>query len=104
MPYNLDYYSRYINTDRIVFSGNPTFGLYKRPEIFDQLTDDDVTHLKIDWKYAGRPDLIALEAYGSHQFYWILVMYNSPKNPIGWPFVGTTIKIPKQSAVSTLLG
>jgi hypothetical protein len=104
MSFNLDHYSRYIKTEKTVFNGNPTFGLYKRPEIFDQLTDDDIQYFKIDWRYVGRPDLIALDAYGSHQFYWILVMYNNPKNPIGWPFINTTIKIPNQSAIISLLG
>ena len=51
---------------------------------------------------AGRPDLIALEFYGNQHLDWILVMTNRPSQPLHWPSIGETIKIPHRDFVNGL--
>lgn len=104
MSFDIEPYSRFRNTGRITFNGNRTYGLWKRPEVFDKLKDDDIIYYPVDHSLAGRPDIIAEEQYGSQHYYWIIVMYNAPKNTIGWPFPNTTIRVPKYDSIIGLLG
>jgi hypothetical protein len=104
MPFDIEPYSRFRDTDHITFDGNRTYGLWKRPAVFDTLNDDDIIYYSVNQATSGRPDLIAEEFYGSQHYYWIIVMYNSPKNTVGWPFPNTTIRVPKQNAIVGLLG
>ena len=76
--------------------GIETFGLMKK---FDFLTTDQYTNYEVTPGKVHRPDLIADEVYGSPSFYWIVIMYNRPKNPFRWPENKEVIRLPLASVV-----
>lgn len=66
--------------------------------------DDDQDYI-IENGYKHRPDLLAYDLYGDAKLWWVLVLRNRSilKDPI-YDFVpGTTIKLPKQTAVDATL-
>jgi hypothetical protein len=103
MSYDLTPWSRFKETARIVYNNNPTFGLWSRPQVFDNINESNVTKYQVESGESGRPDLIALKFYGSDVYDWIIIMYNQPLNPIGWPKQGDVISIPVRSAIVDLL-
>lgn len=98
-PFDL---SRFFQTEPVIRNGIETFGLWSRPDFLvpSNLNDDDLVKISVDGSLAGRPDLIALQEYETPLLEWVVVMFNRPLNPLGWPQVGTVIKIPKRSAVT----
>jgi len=94
-------FSRFSGTQIVTKDGHVTFGLWTRPSFVDEslLDDDDVLEIAIDQDLAGRPDLIAQQQYGTPLLAWVVVMFNRPQNPLGWPLTGTTIRLPAASLV-----
>ena len=103
MAFDLPHYSRYINSERIFWEDEESFGLYKANEKIKSLTPEDLINVKITPGLAGRPDLIAQEYYNTPYYSWIIVIYNAPLNPIGWPKQGDVITIPKPSVVDDII-
>jgi hypothetical protein len=81
--------------------GKETFGLWVEPAFLKREFDEqrDIIRIQIDARRAGRPDLIAEEVYGSFAFFWVLIAFNRPKNPIGWPPIGIVIRAPLKEIV-----
>lgn len=103
MPFELRSFSRFRNTMPIRWLGNDTFGVWKRPSVFDQIEPQDIIKYAVTNDFEGRPDLIAEEFYYSSRYDWILVMFNQPLNPLGWPGTGQIIDIPVRSVITELL-
>lgn len=101
MPITQNDLSRFKQTSPVILNGIETFGLWSRPSFVDPSTlqDEDIITMSIDQQHAGRPDLIAYEVYDTPALEWVIVMFNKPLNPLGWPFVGTVIKLPTKAAI-----
>lgn len=98
-------FSRFKETELVTRQGVQTFGRWVRPDFVNlsKLEAEDIISLTIDQRFAGRPDLISLEFYGVPQLEWIVVMFNNPLNPLGFPVIGSVIKLPSKAAVSRAL-
>jgi len=101
--FDLPHYSRYVGVEAINFNGVATFGLYSTPDKIKNLQPRDLISVKIDPGFAGRPDLISQQYYSTPYYCWVIVIYNSPVNPIGWPRGGSTILIPSPSVISEII-
>lgn len=103
MPFDLPSYSRFRDTDHILYNDSHTFGLWNEPDVLKSIDDRDIINYDVDAGYSGRPDLIANEFYGSSFYDWIIIMFNKPLNPIGWPHHGDTIRVPSKDSVVDVL-
>ena len=102
MPIFVPTYSRFGISSPIAYdNGIETFGLMKPYAFLDEknLTQDEITVIKVTSDVAGRPDLIAWQLYNQPVLSWVIILFNKPLNPIGWPQTGTVIKVPDASAV-----
>jgi hypothetical protein len=93
--------SRFSQTEAVIINGIETFGRWKRPDFInpDLLDEDQIRTFGVDNEFAGRPDLIATDFYGSPLLEWVVIMFNNPQNPIGWPVSGSVIRLPERSLV-----
>jgi hypothetical protein len=103
MAFDLPHYSRYKETSRIIWRDSETFGLYQIQDRLQSLEIKELINIKVTSGLAGRPDLIANEHYGTPYYSWIIVMHNSPLNPIGWPRQGSVISIPNPFVVDDII-
>ena len=103
MAFDLPHYSRYKDTNKIIYEGSETFGLYLRQDKLQSLKPEDLINVKVTPEFAGRPDQIANEYYNTPYYSWLIVMYSAPLNPIGWPKQGSTILIPKFDIVNDII-
>jgi hypothetical protein len=105
MPIKLDSTSRFTQTEPVIHNGREAFGLWKRPDALnpDMIDEDSIVMFPIDQRLAGRPDIIAQEQYGTPLLEWIIIMFNKPLNPLGWPKVGTVIRMPRRDVVARIL-
>jgi len=103
MPFELESFSRFRNSEPVRLSGVDTFGLWSKPDVMRDLTIDQVTSYKVPNNRQGRVDLIATDFYGSPFYQWIIIMHNQPLNPIGWPKTGAIIEVPNIEVISSLL-
>ena len=101
MAIKVDSLSRWRLSEPIIDNGKETFGLWTRPDFLkkDNVPENQIMLVRIDSLIAGRPDLIALKYYQNSLLEWVVVMFNRPLNPIGWPKIGTMIKIPSSVIV-----
>lgn len=86
--------SRFGGQDSIIVDGVETFGRWVRPRFFDELQDDQIITLKVTTNDVGRPDLIAARFYGTPLLEWVIVMFNRPQEPMGWPLSNDVISFP----------
>lgn len=103
MPFDIQSYSRFKSTDRIVFQQKATFGLWNPPQSLLNLNTENIERYKVEAGYEGRPDLISDEFYGSDRYAWVILMYNKPISTIGWPSKNEVIGIPKYDSVVGVL-
>lgn len=94
-------YSRFNNTDRVLYDNNETYGRWKNP-ITDTLTNNTSVYV-VDNAHEGRPDLIAYELYGNASLDWLLITMNNATESLNWPRAGTTITVPLRSFVASEL-
>ena len=100
----MESYSRFKLTEQIIdINGNETFGIMKKYDFLqrDKLDKDDIKKIFIEGTRVGRPDLIALDLYGSSIYYWVLMLFNNVVDPFGWPQNQTLIEAPSSSVVFT---
>lgn len=100
MAVELSALSRFVSTEPVIKDGKETFGMWVDPIGFNNLDESELIAIVIDQKYAGRPDLIAADIYGTPSLEWVIIMYSRPLNPLGWPPPGVTIKIPSRMAIT----
>jgi hypothetical protein len=103
MASDLPHYSRYIDTEQVFWKKEESFGLYEVSERIKSLKPKDLISIKITTGLAGRPDLIAQENYGTPYYSWVIVIHNSPLNPIGLPKQGDVITIPTATIVDFII-
>ena len=77
----------------VIYNNRRTIGLYVPP---DDLSTTTYDVYKVEAGYAGNPTEIAVKFYGDYRYYWLIIEYNKPINPFGWPKVDDTIKIPRK--------
>jgi hypothetical protein len=101
MPIELSSFSRFQGSQPIVRNGKETFGLWVRSQAVNpaQLDQNKIQTIKIDQRLAGRPDIIANDLYGSPLLEWVVIMFNRPQNPLGWPPAGIIIRMPTRDVV-----
>ena len=100
---NLPPESRYRETEKIVFNNIMTFGSYKPRHGLLNLTTEDLIRIKVQSGFAGRPDLISEQYYQTSAYDWVVVMINSPLNPINWPKQGTFINIVSPGSIDKVV-
>jgi hypothetical protein len=105
MPIDVQDFSRFSDTPVVTKDGVETFGLWARPDwmVKENLDDTQIVKLSINSNYAGRPDRIAQDFYGTVLLEWVVVMFNRPQNTLGWPFLGSVIDLPIASIVNRSL-
>lgn len=105
MPIQIDSTSRFLISQPIIHANHETFGLWRKPPGLDitQIDEHDISTILIDQNLAGRPDQIAVREYGTPLLEWVIVMFNRPLNPFGWPRVGDVIKIPSRSIIRNII-
>lgn len=101
----MDPQSRFALSTPIVFNGVETFGLTTSFPFLDpnNLKPSDIVTLTITSDLAGKPWAIAQQLYNSPVLDWVIVLFNKPLNPVGWPAKGTVIKAPSISVVLPLV-
>lgn len=97
--------SRFNLSTPIIFDGVETFGLLTQFPFLDpnNLQPSDIVTLTITADLAGKPWAIANQLYNSPVLDWVIVLFNKPLNPVGWPKIGTVIKAPSNSVVLPLV-
>jgi hypothetical protein len=105
MTIEKDPQSRFSLSTPIVFNGVETFGLLTQFPFLDpnNLQPTDIVTLKITPDLARKPWAISQMLYNSPVLDWVIVLFNKPLNPVGWPAIGTIIKAPAASVVIPLV-
>lgn len=85
-------YTRFGQTDPVLFDGHETYGRWNNP--ITQAILDNLSLFIVDSRFAGRPDLIAEKLYGDTSLDWILVVVNNATDVMNWPRAGDTIRVP----------
>jgi hypothetical protein len=98
---DIQVYSRFVQTDPVVFDGCDTYGRWNSP--LTQAIYDNLLLLVINARYAGRPDLIANELYGDDSLDWVLITVNNATDALNWPNAGDTIKVPDPTIMTSEL-
>lgn len=101
MPIEVPSNSRFkLSTPVLSPEGVETFGLMKK---FEFLSSENIIQYRVDNNVAHRPDLIATDYYGDPSYYWVVIMFNKPTNPFGWPRAQEIIKLPRKTIVVPVL-
>jgi len=90
---------RFNQTPLISVDGVSTYGRWVVPSV---VKTGSFVEMVVQSGMAGRPDLISNAAYGTPDFYWLIIAYNSPRQPLNWPKRGEIIRIPSPEAVATI--
>lgn len=101
MAIQLEDFSRFKFSEPIVRDGKETFGRWHRPDFLriENIPENEIGILNINQSLAGRPDLISQQLYGTPLLMWVVVLFNRPLNPTGWPKAGTIIRVPSSKVV-----
>ena len=94
-------YSRFNQTDSVLFDGNETYGRWNNP--ISTAIYNNLILIVIDTRYAGRPDLIAKKLYGDDSLDWMLIAVNNVTDVLNWPSAGAMIKVPDPKLVTSEL-
>lgn len=52
-------------------------GWWERDGKLAEIADDDIIVYSLPVSYAGRPDLLSFDLYGSNNLEWVILQYNS---------------------------
>ena len=95
--------SRFIKTPLIkTRDGKDTYSIIEGFESLKKLSGENFQYYVVENCFVGRVDLIANNFYGDSHLEWVIVLANSPKNPLNWPAAGASIKIPNNTYVRSL--
>jgi hypothetical protein len=94
-------YSRFSQTEHVLFDNQDTFGRWKNP-VTDLLAKSATAYV-VSNSFAGRPDLIAFSLYGNASLDWLLIAINSASDALNWPQAGDTIMVPSRSLIASEL-
>lgn len=95
MAIKLGTYSRFKQTEIVIFDGEQVFGRWKSPSMLRRsLSASEMTTFYVSHQFAGRPDLIANVVYGDSELDWVIIALNRPADVLNWPRPGDVIKVP----------
>lgn len=97
MPIAVSQHSRFQDSEPIIHNGSETFGLMTKPYFLNPKNLDpntEIINLTITPDLAGKPWMIADQVYNSPILDWVVVLFNKPLNPVGWPVNGAVIRLP----------
>lgn len=95
-----DAYSRFRNTQSVLYNGSVTVGTWVPPSYITTRPDESqISTFIVPHGMEGRPDLIANQLYNTPYLDWVLIMFNTPNEVFGWPKVGDAIEYPDESLV-----
>lgn len=97
---DFDEFSRYRNTEQVVFDGEESIGSWTQPSfLINRPTEDLIGVFRVTSALEGRPDLIANQLYGTPLLDWILIAFNNARDTLNWPKTGDTIEYPLRRIV-----
>lgn len=99
MSLDVGFYSRFKNTESLIFDGVETFGVWNQPNFMANVDDRFVINFPVSSEFEGRPDLISLRFYGTTLLDWVVIGFNAPRDVFNWPRAGVTIRIPSRNVV-----
>lgn len=93
--------SRYKRTAQIrTADGKNTFGLMSGFDFLDPAkVGSRYFNFKVEPRHVHKPSMIALEYYGNESLYWVLVLFNAPRNIFRWPELGEIVRVPNRGLV-----
>ncbi len=74
-----------------------SFLVLRRPLTLDRSDGD--TFITVTQEFQNRPDLIAFNAYGTSELWWVIYEYNNIRDPFFDLKIGTTLLIPQLERV-----
>jgi hypothetical protein len=96
----LDDYSRFTKTEKVIVDGNETFGRWSSYTFLtEQLPSYEIGNYKVGPSTENRPDMISNVIYGTPLLDWVLIAFNQVTDVLNWPKSGTIIKYPVESVV-----
>jgi len=103
MALELNSWSRFRATESVLYDGKETFGRWNPPAVVQELPPQELITIRVDNSLEGRPDMIALAAYGTTQLDWVIIAYNKARGVLNWPRAGQIISFPSQRTVAVEL-
>jgi hypothetical protein len=103
MPFELSSYSRFQESQPLIYRGVETWGLTAKMKFIRETPTNFYQKFVITGDVAGRPDLLSLKLYESPYYFWVLLGINRVKDVFDWPKVGETILVlPREIVVANL--
>jgi hypothetical protein len=97
---NLDQFSRFQQSEQIIYDGVDTFGVWTQPSFLIQRPEEkQIGVFRVSSALEGRPDLIANELYGTPLLDWVLISFNNARRSLNWPRAGDDIEYPLDTVV-----
>lgn len=97
---DLDQFSRFQQTEPIIFDGVNTFGMWTQPSFLkERPAEDDIGIFRVTSALEGKPHNIANELYGTPLLDWVLIAFNNARGALNWPKAGDTIEYPLDTVV-----
>lgn len=81
-----------------------TFSFWSTPDFPDVVPQTNDQFITIDDQYLGRLDLIAFDAYGDPDLWWVIALANNYQLIPTDMIMNSKIRIPNKSYVDSLLG
>ena len=88
--------SRFKYTPLVTFNDQSTYGRWISPQF---LQSTPAQTYVVPAAFAGRLDLISNQLYQTPEYYWAIVAFNAPEDPLNWPNPGDVINIPSLGAI-----
>ncbi len=102
MPLNVGSFSRFKNTETIIFRDEEVHGKWVPPTVLAEgLPEGQFKRIIVPASREGRPDRIANDEYGSTELDWVLIVFNNARESLNWPRAGEVISIPNIDAISS---
>ena len=90
--------SRFKLTPMVNIDGRIAYGKWVPPAFIANQSTTSTNYI-VPSSREGRPDLISNDMYNTPNYYWVIVAFNSPLDPLNWPKTGMTIRIPNLNSV-----
>lgn len=101
MPLEVGSFSRFKNTETVLFQEEEVFGKWVPPAALASISDDQIKRIIVPAEREGRPDRIADDEYGSTELDWLLIAFNNARGALNWPRAGDVISIPAIDAIAS---
>jgi hypothetical protein len=102
MALSLDPFSRFKNTQTVLFQGEEVHGKWVPPTVLTNgVSKGQARKIVVGANRAGRPDRISLDEYGTSKLDWFLIAFNNAREALNWPRAGDVISIPSKESISS---